>query len=82
MSSEFNDCKKKKKINGPSVAGDTCAASHIFFFFLFLTMGDITMKRPRSGRLLQGEGGNLFEYLLDRGGSAGEPLYLKWLQGP
>lgn len=77
MSSEFNDCKKKK-INGPSVAGDTCAASHIFF--LFLTMGDITMKRPRSGRLLQGEGGNFFEYLLDRGGGAGEPLYLKWLQ--
>lgn len=53
------------------MAGDSCAASPILFFFfppvLDQNMGTITMKRPRSGRLLQGEGGNLFEYLLGRG---------------
>lgn len=49
------------------MAGDTCAASPILFYVLDQNMGAITMKRPRSGRLLQGEGGNLFEYLLDRG---------------
>lgn len=60
--------------------------SFLFFFFFVLdqNMGAITMERPRGGRLLQGEGGNLFEYLLDRGGGAGVtlkgPLYLKWLQ--